>query len=98
MMYSHLVSRLCLIACYDRACVPGRRSLVHSGCVVQQLRRVQVLTAENVEALRDSVRTLTRTLDHVEAISGDVSGLTADTKVKGNFKQLVEALSRLVTD
>ena len=65
---------------------------------MQQSRHVQVLTSDNVEALRDSVRTLTRTLDHIEAISGDVSGLTADTKVKGNFKQLVEALSRLVTD
>ena len=57
-----------------------------------------MLTTENVEALRDSVLTLTRTLDHIEAISGDVGGLTADTKVKGNFKQLVDALSRLVTD
>ena len=64
----------------------------------QQSHSPQVLTTENVEALRDSVLTLTRTLDHIEAISGDVGGLTADSKVKGNFKQLVEALSRLVTD
>ena len=57
-----------------------------------------MLTTENVAALRESVQTLTRTLQHIETISSDVGGLTADTKVKGNVKQLIEALSRLVTD
>lgn len=58
----------------------------------------QVLTEDNVEALRGSVKTLTKTLEHVEAISGDVGGLTADSRVKANLKQLIEALSRLTTD
>ena len=59
---------------------------------------VQVLTDDNVSALRDSVVTLTKTLEHIESISGDVGGLTGDSKVRGNLKQLIEALSRLVSD
>ena len=59
---------------------------------------MQVLTEDNVVALRGSVKTLTKTLEHVEAISGDVGGLTADSRVKANLKQLIEALSRLTVD
>ena len=59
---------------------------------------VQILTEENVAALRDSVRTLTKTLENVESITGDVGGLTGDSKVTSHFKQLVEALSRIVSD
>lgn len=57
-----------------------------------------MLTEDNVEALRSSVTVLTRTLEHVEAISGDVGALTADSRVKANLKQLIEALSRLSID
>ena len=59
---------------------------------------MQVLTDDNVKALRESVVTLTRTLEHIEGITGDVGILTGDNKVKGNIRQLVEALSRLVAD
>ena len=59
---------------------------------------LQVLTEENVKALRESVVTLTRTLEHIEGITGDVGVLTGDSKVKGNVRQLVEALSRIVAD
>ena len=59
---------------------------------------VQVLTEENVKSLRDSIQTLTKTLDNIEGITGDVGGVTGDGKVKSNFKQLVEALSRIVAD
>ena len=58
----------------------------------------QVLTSENVRALRESVITLTRTMEHIEGISGDVGGLTGDAKVKQHVRQLVEALSRIVAD
>ena len=58
--------------------------------------RGQVLTEDNVRALRDAVMTLTRTLEHIESISGDVGGITGDGKVKTNVKQLIEALSRIV--
>lgn len=51
-----------------------------------------------MKALRESVVTLTKTLEHIETITGDVGGLTGDNKVKGNIKQLIEALSRLVSD
>ncbi len=57
-----------------------------------------MLTEENVEALRGSVKTLTKTLEHVEGISSDVGGLAGDSRVKANLKQLIEALSRLTTD
>lgn len=57
-----------------------------------------MLTEDNVQALRGSVKTLTKTLEHVESISGDVGGLAADSRVKANLKQLIEALSRLTTD
>ncbi len=42
--------------------------------------------------------TLTRTLDHIQAITGDIGGVTGDSKVQSNLKQLIEALSRLVAD
>ena len=58
----------------------------------------QVLTSDNVRALRDSIITLTRTMEHIEGISGDVGGLTGDAKVKQHVRQLVEALSRIVAD
>jgi hypothetical protein len=59
---------------------------------------LQVLTEQNVKALRDSVLTLTKTLNHIESISGDIGGVTGDNKVKSNVKQLIEALSRIVSD
>ena len=59
---------------------------------------MQVLTEENVKSLRDSIQTLTKTLENIEGITGDVGGVTGDGKVKSNFKQLVEALSRIVAD
>jgi len=57
-----------------------------------------VLTSANMELLRDSVSTLTKTLQHAESISRDVSGVTGDAKTRSNLKQLIESLSRLVTE
>jgi len=57
-----------------------------------------VLTPDNVVALRDAVRCLTRTLEHVEGVARDVGGVTGDARVRGNLKQLIEALSRIVVD
>lgn len=64
---------------------------------IQRLQS-EVLTDGNVRALRESVQTLTRTMTHIERITGDVGGLTSDKKVSSNLKQLIEALSRLVAD
>lgn len=64
---------------------------------IQRLQ-TEVLTEGNVLALRESVQTLTKTLKHVERITGDLGGLTSDARVTANLKQLIEALSRLVAD
>mmetsp|Transcript_15027 Transcript_15027/g.45378 ORF Transcript_15027/g.45378 Transcript_15027/m.45378 type:complete len:407 (-) Transcript_15027:771-1991(-) len=73
------------------------RSAAQAAADLHRLQN-EVLTEDNVEAIRGSVTVLTRTLEHVEAISGDVGGLTADSRVKANLKQLIEALSRLSVD
>lgn len=57
-----------------------------------------VLDDNNVKALKDSVTTLTRTLDHIQSITGDVGKLTGDSRVQTNLRHLIEALSRLVAD
>lgn len=64
------------------------------------LRRLNdsVMTPENMELLRQSVSTLTKTLKNIESISGDVSGLTGDATTRHNLKILIESLSRLVAD
>ena len=55
-----------------------------------------MLTDENAELLRQSVATLTKTLQHVEAISGDVGSVTGDSATRQNLKQLITSLSRLL--
>jgi len=57
-----------------------------------------VLTDDNVRALRHSVMTLCRTLEHVESISSDVSLFTRDSAVQRNLRTLVQALSRMVDE
>lgn len=57
-----------------------------------------VLTSANMKLLRDSVSTLTKTLQHAESISRDVSGVTGDAKTRNNLKHLIESLSRLVSE
>ncbi|KAI7842807.1 hypothetical protein COHA_003553 [Chlorella ohadii] len=64
---------------------------------IQRLQ-TEVLTENNVKALRESVQTLTKTLQHIERITGDLGGLTSDKRVTANLKQLIEALSRIVVD
>lgn len=61
-------------------------------------RRLQsaILTDENAELLRQSVSTLTKTLQHVERISGDVSSVTGDPSTRSNLRSLIQSLSRLV--
>lgn len=64
----------------------------------RHLLQTEVLSEANVRALRESVQTLSKTLAHIERITGDLGGLTSDKRVTGNLKQLIEALSRLVAD
>jgi len=56
-----------------------------------------VMTEENVVALKESVRTLTETLKHVESISGDLSKMSGDRAIQNNLKQLIEALSKVLS-
>lgn len=57
-----------------------------------------ILTDDNVKALRQSVLTLCRTLEHIESISSDVSVFSQDASVQRNLKTLIQALSRLVEE
>ena len=64
---------------------------------IQRLQ-TEVLTEGNVRALRESVQTLTKTLGHVERITGDLGNMTGDRKVTSSLKSLIESLSRIVVD
>jgi len=55
-----------------------------------------IMTDENTELLRQSVQTLTKTLQHIESISGDVGSVTGDPMTRHNLRNLIQALSRLV--
>lgn len=58
----------------------------------------EVLTQDNVDALRQSVLTLTKTLEHIESISGNIGTVTSDGGVQKNIRQIIEALSRMIAD
>eukprot|EP01023_Acetabularia_acetabulum_P024614 TRINITY_DN23720_c2_g1_i1.p1 TRINITY_DN23720_c2_g1~~TRINITY_DN23720_c2_g1_i1.p1 ORF type:complete len:411 (-),score=47.85 TRINITY_DN23720_c2_g1_i1:959-2149(-) len=64
---------------------------------IQRLQQA-VLDESNVQALRESVSTLTHTLRHIEGIAGDVGVLTGDDRVRSSMRQIIEALGRLVED
>lgn len=55
-----------------------------------------ILTEENTELLRQSVGTLTKMLQHVEAVSADVASVTGDPGTRQHLRQLIQSLSRLV--
>ena len=57
-----------------------------------------VLTAENLDLLRESVSTLVTTLRHIEQISDNVSGVVGDASTQANIKQLIQSLSRILVD
>ncbi|KAK9829546.1 hypothetical protein WJX72_006404 [[Myrmecia] bisecta] len=68
--------------------------------VMADVRKLEneVLTPENVRALRDSIVTLTKCAENLETVTSDFAGVTGDAKVKTHLKQLIEALSRVVSD
>lgn len=57
-----------------------------------------VLDGDNVKELRKSVSSLTKTLQHIESIAGDVAYVSADSGAQASLRQLIEAFSRLVAD
>lgn len=63
-----------------------------------QALQAAVLTDENVRALRGSVQTLCRTLEHAESISADMGAFSRDQGVQRNLKTLIQALSRIIEE
>ncbi|KIZ05409.1 hypothetical protein MNEG_2544 [Monoraphidium neglectum] len=63
-----------------------------------QALQAAVLTDDNVKALRSSVQTLCRTLEHVESISADMGAFSRDAGVQRNLKTLIQALSRIIEE
>lgn len=57
-----------------------------------------VLDSDNVNELRKSIKTLTKTLQHIENIAGEVSTMSSDSNALASLRQLIEAFSRLVAD
>lgn len=60
--------------------------------------QTSVLDDGNVDELRRSVKTLTKTLTHIESVLGDVAGMSGDSGAHASLRQLIEAFSRLVED
>lgn len=73
------------------------RTASEAAAEVRELQSA-LLTEENVKALRQSVLTLCRTLEHVESLTGDMSSLSRDNAFQRNIKTLTQALSRLVEE
>lgn len=71
-----------------------------AAAAADDIRRLNsaILNEENTELLRQSVSTLTKTLKHIEGISGDVSSLTGDSSTRNSLRQLIQSLSRLLQD
>ncbi|CAD7702791.1 unnamed protein product [Ostreobium quekettii] len=73
------------------------KSVAEAASDIQLLQKA-VLDDENIGAIRGAVKTLTQTLQNVESIAGDMSVFTGDSKVMGNLKRLIGALSRIVEE
>ena len=69
-----------------------------TSATVEDIRRLKttILTDENQELLRQSISTLTKTLQHVEKVSGDISSVSGDPSTRTNLRHLIQSLSRLV--
>ncbi len=70
----------------------------HASATVQDIRELRqtILTEENQDMLRQSISTLTKTLQHVEKVSGDISSVSGDPGTRANLRHLIQSLSRLV--
>lgn len=70
---------------------------VDTGTDIRSLQ-TSILDADNVQALRQSIATLTKTLQHIESIAGSVGQATSDDGVRSSLRTLIESFSRLVDD
>eukprot|EP01025_Chloroclados_australasicus_P034030 TRINITY_DN3484_c1_g1_i1.p2 TRINITY_DN3484_c1_g1~~TRINITY_DN3484_c1_g1_i1.p2 ORF type:complete len:390 (+),score=24.42 TRINITY_DN3484_c1_g1_i1:46-1170(+) len=73
------------------------KSAADAAVDIQRLQQA-VLDESNVQALREAVTSLTKTLKHIEGIAGDVGAMTGDDRVRSSMRQIIEALGRLVED
>lgn len=62
---------------------------------IRELKRT-ILTDENQEMLRQSITIMTKTLQHMEKVSGDISSVSGDPATRQNLRHLIQCLSRLV--
>lgn len=69
-----------------------------TSATVADIRKLKdaILTEENQELLRQSISTLTKTLQHIEKVSGDISSVSGDPSTRANLRHLIQSLSRLV--
>lgn len=69
-----------------------------TSATVEDIRKLKatILTEENQELLRQSISTLTKTLQHIEKVSGDISSVSGDPSTRTNLRHLIQSLSRLV--
>ena len=70
----------------------------HATKAVTDIRELKqtILTDENQEALRQSITIMTKTLQHMEKVSGDISSVSGDPATRQNLRHLIQCLSRLV--
>eukprot|EP00210_Caulerpa_lentillifera_P007115 g6807.t1 len=73
------------------------KSIALAASHAEELQRA-ILDHDNVEALRESVKTLTSTLKSVERMASDASVFTGDRRVMSSLKRLIEAMSRMMED
>ena len=62
---------------------------------IRELKRT-ILTDDNQEMLRQSITIMTKTLQHMEKVSGDISSVSGDPATRQNLRHLIQCLSRLV--
>lgn len=70
----------------------------HATKAVTDIRELKqtILTDENQEALRQSITIMTKTLQHMEKVSGDIASVSGDPATRQNLRHLIQCLSRLV--
>ena len=66
----------------------------------QDLHKLErtVMTDDNMLHIRESIYTLTETLKNVEKLTGDVSSITGDPNTKHDIRNLIQSMSRLVSE
>ena len=72
----------------------------HATKAVTDIRELKqtILTDENQEALRQSITIMTKTLQHMEKVSGDISSVSGDPATRMMPRHLIQCLSVLVDD